>query len=68
MTNTAERLRLCEEILELIARRREETGDPGLGLAIERVVLDSHFRELEQDILEHPGAIEPWLTRRRGDS
>lgn len=68
MNNTADRLRLCQEILELIAQRRAETGDPDLGSAIEHVVIDSHFRELEQDILQHPGAIEPWLIRRRGDS
>ncbi len=65
MSNTADRLELCEAILALIDRKRAETGDPSLAVTIERVVLDAQFRELEQDILENPGAIEPWLIRRR---
>lgn len=65
MSNAAERLELCEAILALIERKRAETGDEFLGAAIERVVLDSQFQELEQDIMENPGAIEPWLIRRR---
>ncbi len=39
-----------------------------LGAAIERVVLDSQFYDIEQEILENPGAIEPWLIRRRGEA
>ncbi len=65
MSNTADRLKLCEAILTLIEQKREETGDETLGEAIERVVIDTQFRELEQEILENPGAIEPWLIRRR---
>lgn len=65
MGNTANRIRLCEDILAIIDRRRRETGDPCLGSAIERLILDTQFRELEQDIFDHPGAIEPWLIRRR---
>ncbi len=65
MSNTAVRLELCEAILALIERKREETGDEFLGAAIERVVLESQFQELEREILEDPGAIEPWLIRRR---
>lgn len=65
MSNTADRLELCQAILALIEQKREETGDEFLGIAIERVVLDSQFRELENEILENPGAIEPWLIRRR---
>jgi hypothetical protein len=65
MSNTADRLELCEAILAVIERRRAETGDPALGAAIERVVIDSQFREIEDEILENPGAIEPWLIRRR---
>jgi len=29
------------------------------------VVIESQFQELEAEILENPGAIEPWLIRRR---
>jgi len=65
MNNTKDRLALCEEILDLIERKRTETGDPFIGSAIERVVLDAQIRELEDDIFEDPGAFEPWLIRRR---
>ena len=65
MSNTAARLELYGAILTLIERKRAETGDEFLGEALERLVLESQFRELETDILEDPGAIEPWLIRRR---
>jgi len=65
MSNTADRLQLCEAILALIEQKRAETGDPFLGASIERVVLDTHFQELEREILDNPGPIEPWLIRRR---
>jgi hypothetical protein len=65
MSTTKDRLELCEAILALIERKRAETGDELLGSSIERAVLDSHFRELENEVLENPGAIEPWLIRRR---
>jgi hypothetical protein len=65
MSKSIARLEMCEAILALIDTKRRECGDPSLGAAIERVVLDSQFRELEDDIFEDPGAIEPWLIRRR---
>lgn len=65
MSNAVDRLKLAEAVLALIGRKREETGDESLGAAIERVVLDTQFLELEAEILENPGAIEPWLIRRR---
>jgi len=65
MSNTADRLELSEAILALIERKRAETGDESLGASIERVVLDTQFQELEAEIVENPGAIEPWLIRRR---
>ncbi len=65
MSNTADRLELCEAVLALIERKRAETGDDSLGATIERAVLDSQFREIEAEILENPGAIKPWLLRRR---
>jgi hypothetical protein len=68
MSSMADRLDLCEAILSLIERKRVETGDQSLGASIERVVLDSQFQELEGEILENPGPIEPWLIRlRRGE-
>ena len=65
MSNTADRVQLCEAILALIERKRLETGDESLGSAIERVVIEAQFKELEQEILDNPGPIEPWLIRRR---
>ena len=65
MSNAADRLELSEAILALIQRKRVETGDESLGASIERVILDAQVRELEQEILEDPGAFEPWLIRRR---
>jgi len=65
MNNAAARLELCELILSLIERKRIESGDERLGENIERVVLETHFHELEREILQNPGALEPWLIRRR---
>ena len=65
MSNAADSLRLAEAILALIGQKREESGDESLGAGIERVVLDMQFQELEAEILDNPGAIEPWLIRRR---
>jgi hypothetical protein len=68
MASTAERLSLYEAILALIDEKRENTGDASLGESIERVVIESQFRELEHEIFDNPGAIEPWLIRlRRGE-
>ncbi len=65
MSNAAKRLELCEAILSLIEQKRAETGDETLGASVERFILEMQFQELEQEILENPGAIEPWLIRRR---
>jgi hypothetical protein len=65
MSNAVDRLKLGEAVLALIEQKRAETGDESLGAAIERVVLDMQVQELEADILEDPGAFEPWLIRRR---
>ena len=68
MASTAERLRLYEAILALIDEKRADTGDMSLGDSIERVVIETQFRELEREIFENPGPIEPWLIRlRRGE-
>ncbi len=69
MSSTAERLELYGAILALIDCKRAETGDETLGEAIERLVIDSQFKELEREILDNPGAIEPWLIRwRKGEA
>lgn len=71
MSSTANRIQLCEEVLALIERKRQETGDESLGSAIERSVLESQIGDLEREILENPGAIEPMLVplrRRRAEA
>jgi hypothetical protein len=65
MSNAADRLKLGEAILALIEKKRAETGDESIGTGIERAVLDVQFQDLEADILEDPGAFEPWLIRQR---
>ena len=65
MSNAVDRMKLAEGVLSLIEQMRAATGDESLGSDIERVVLETQVRELEAEILENPGAIEPWLVRRR---
>jgi len=65
MSKTVDKLRLAEAILALIEQKRKETGDELLGVGIERAVLDNQFQDLESEILDNPGAFEPWLVRRR---
>ena len=63
-SSTADRLKLDEAILALIEAKRAETGDASLGLDIERLITETQFRDLEREILDDPGAFEPWLVRR----
>ena len=67
MSSATDRLALCEAILALIEQKRAQTGDPSLGSAIEDLILDSQFQEIEAEIMENPGAFEPWLVRRRAN-
>ena len=69
MSSTTDRLELCEAVLQLIEQKRVATGDEMLGASIERAVLESQIKELENEIFDNPGAIEPWLIRlRRGEA
>jgi len=69
MSTTTDRLELCEAILDLIEQKRAATGDETLAASIERAVLESQIKDLENEIFENPGAIEPWLIRlRRGEA
>jgi hypothetical protein len=65
MSTTKDRIELSEAILALIAKKRVQTCDETLGAEIEQVIVESQFQDLESEILENPGAIEPWLVRRR---
>ena len=64
MSNTADRLKLYEAILDLIEIKRAETNDPSLAESVESVILESQIRDIEWEILDQPGALEPWLVRR----
>lgn len=68
MGNAKHRLELCEAVLALIGKYRAESGDETLGARIEHAVIDMEFQEVEAEILDNPGAIEPWLVRRRRDN
>jgi hypothetical protein len=65
MSSAKDRMELCEAILALIEKKRVATQDETLGADIERVLIESQFLDVEREILENPGAIEPWLVRRR---
>ena len=65
MSTTKDRIELSEAVLALIEKKRAQTQDPTLGAAIEDLIIQSQFQDLENEILENPGAIEPWLIRRR---
>ncbi len=65
MSSMAARLRLYEAILALIEKQRVEAGDPTVGEPVEQFIIESQFQDLEREILENPGAFEPWLVRRR---
>jgi hypothetical protein len=65
MTNTAAHLDLCEAVLALVERKRLESGDETLGAFIEDAVVNAEIKQLEQEIFENPGAIEPWLVKMR---
>ena len=65
MRNTKAHLELYEAILAQIEAKREAVSDPELGAAIEKFILEAQVRDLEREIMEDPGAIEPWLIRLR---
>ena len=65
MSNAVEELKLNEEVLALIEKRRAETGIESLGASIEALIIEAQFHDLEAEIMENPGAFEPWLVRRR---
>ncbi len=65
MSPASLRMELYQAILAVIDKKRADSGDASLGADIERLILDTQFRELENEILENPGAFEPWLIRRR---
>jgi hypothetical protein len=65
MSNAVEELKLYEAVLALIEQRRAESGVDSLGANLEEVIIQAQFRDLEAEIMQNPGAFEPWLVRRR---
>ncbi|MCU1234957.1 MAG: hypothetical protein JWP63_2924 [Candidatus Solibacter sp.] len=65
MSKTADRVKLAEAILALVEKQRAESGDEHLGTDIVEFLIEAQFHDLETEILQNPGAIEPWLVRRR---
>jgi hypothetical protein len=68
MRNTVEQqIDTVVELLELIDRKRQESGNPSLGSVIERSILNAHLWATEKDILENPGALGsmPFGVKRR---
>jgi hypothetical protein len=53
------------EVLETLDRRRAATGNPHLGVLIERSLLDQHLKELEADMIADPGCAETKVVVRR---
>jgi hypothetical protein len=63
--NTQERLDRAVKALDVIDRRRGETGDVRLGRGIEHFIVRREIQELENEILADPGALEIFLVRRK---
>lgn len=65
MMNTHDRLERAVQALEVIDRRRCETGDTRLGRGIEHFIVRREIEDLEREILDNPGALEIFLVRRK---
>jgi hypothetical protein len=63
--DTKERLGICAKLLGEIDGHRARTKDSGLGISIEHRIIERELRELEEDILADPGALEAQLVRVR---
>jgi len=55
---TKERLSIGAGLLEAIEQHRTRTQDAGRGSGMERRIIERELRELEEDILADPGALE----------
>lgn len=58
-------LELRAALLDVIDQHRAHTGDAELGMSIERMIVDEDMRDLDRDILSHPGALETQLVPLR---
>jgi len=56
-THRQARLKKSAEVLTLIDNCRRVTGDPGLGVAIERLIVERELQELEQQFSTDPQVL-----------
>lgn len=65
MRSVKERLEQGVAALETLERRREQMRTPTLGQDMEWSLIERELREIEENILEDPGALEKFLVRSR---
>lgn len=65
MRTIQERLAQSVTNLETLERKRAEMRTPTLGQNAEWSIIERELRDLEQDILDDPGALEKFLVRIR---
>jgi hypothetical protein len=65
MRSLKERLEQGVATLETLERKRSEMRTPALGQDAEWSLIERELRDLEQDILDSPGALEKFLVRRQ---
>ena len=63
MNEIAERLKAGVAILEEVEQKRRETGDPKWGYDTEYAILVAELWDLEEEILQDPGALRYELVR-----
>ena len=62
MSRIYERMRAGVTVLDVLDRRRAETGDPQLGKAVEDALLDSCLIDLEWDLFVNPPDLDSLKT------
>lgn len=65
MRSVKERLEQSVATLGTLERRRQQMRTPTLGQDMEWSLIERELREIEEDILEDPGALEKFLIRIR---
>lgn len=66
MDRIRQRLLEAFNTLETIDLRRQATGDPGIGTAIESSILERELSDLEQSLAAEPGPLARWLSLPAG--
>ena len=63
MRSISERLQQSVATLDALDRRRDEMHSPMHGADTEWSLIERELRELENEILQNPGALEKFLVR-----